>query len=144
MKKGIYTILTTFFFIIMILIVALGIVYYGSAMANISNLVDTNLGKFVTARNVRDSLYYCYGKVLDEEYLDKEVCKGSNKSVQITGGLIKGYRIRKLGMNNCTPRNWSNVDITSIEGIYRDRFIYASPILENKTYVCLGLIEVYI
>ena len=102
MNKGFYSIITTFFFIIIVLVVALGIVYYGGTMAYINNQVDEGLNKYVIARNVRDSIYYCYGKVLDEAQLDIGICKGRNDSVRITPGLIKGYRIQKLDLNNCT------------------------------------------
>ena len=143
-RKGIYTIITTFFFIIIVLAVALGIIAYANSMANINKVVDRGTSSFVVARNVRDTIYHCHGNVINEERLASLTTCLDGSTIDITEGLIRGFRIRKLEMQNCTAGEWSSVNIDDIEGFYENRFVYTLPILEENSYVCLGLLEVYI
>ena len=146
-KKAIFTILTTFFFIIMVLIVALGIIYYATVMTNISAKADDKTNRFVVARTMRDSLYYCFGNVLDEERLRDWRCQSglsANETLNVTTALVKAWKIEKIGLNNCTPESWASIPSPLVPGSYRDRFVYAVPVLERQTYVCLGFLEVYV
>lgn len=145
-KKGIYAIPTTFVFILIMLIVALGIIYYSVVISSVNSSVDQNMNKYVIARNFRDSIYFCYGSILDEEFLDKALCKSStqdkNITIYINKDLIKGFRIIKTNASGCTPKEWNGTYIHELDGKYRDRFVYSVPILENKTFTCFGRMEV--
>ena len=142
-KRAIYVIITAFFFIIIALVVSLGMIYYPIAASEVTSAVDEDLNKYVIARNARDTLYYCYGRILDEVFLDQGICKtsGPNVKFNITGGLIKGYKITRLQEDVCTYKNWSNM---LIDEMYQEKFVYSVAISQNKTDVCLGLMEVYI
>ncbi len=141
MSKGIYGIMTTFFFIIMALIVALGVVYYNVMIGRMSTDFDNGLEKYVHAQNVRDSLFYCYGDVLDEQLVQIGQCR-NGQMVNISQDIAKGYRIRRLPLQGCPAANWTNP--SSIPQKYREQFVFAVPVTHNATHSCLGLLEVYI
>lgn len=138
-KKGIYTIITTFFFIIIILIVAIGLIFYGTTITNLNTSANENMNKFMTARNFRDTLYFCFGRTLDENLLTTKKCL-TGQNLIYESGLIKGYKITRTDVNNCTIQEWKSASITD----YDDSYIYSVPITQGDNQVCLGKMEIYI
>jgi hypothetical protein len=142
-RKGIFTIMTTFFFILVVLVVALGVIYYSNVMAALNIKANVGTNDLIVARNFRDSMYSCYGSVMSDGLLSSGACKGSG-SLNVTGGLVKGWRVMRDGLNNCTSASWGIADESVVAGQYRNRMVYAVPVLEGGKDVCLGFLEVYI
>ena len=147
-KRAIYTVITTFFFIILVIAAVLVMVNYSTFLTMFSKNVDSDTEKYLYAKTFKESVYYCFGRVLKSNLLDNNTCLLStqNKTVNFDFNpeIIKGYRIKRLDTNNCTSTIWQS-NISEIQGQYSDILVYSVPILhEDMQQVCLGKMEIYV
>ena len=148
MKKGIYDIVTTFFFVIISLITVLGVVFFTDTVSIVEMNIQGQSEKFNLARNFRESVLYCFGTNVKETYLDQNLCIQSTNVTNITFRIlnndIKGYEIEKSSLNNCTNKTWEYPDLNSIRGRYKNIFVYSIPIMTNESKICHSKLSVYI
>ena len=132
-KKGIYAIITTFLFIIIILFAVLYVVYYGSVIVTHRVKVNDDIFKFSILSDVLTNLHKCFGETFSETKLDAGNCSISQE-------IINGFTVETVPYGNCPQKNWSylpNLSDSSITEIF-----LASVEIDGR--VCLGKVKVFV
>ena len=135
-RRGTYTIITTFFFILVVLAVVIGLAYYGTLFANAKKQVADQMSKYDLAKSAKDRIYNCYGRTVIKSSLV------SSGDPCLTFDEIEGYRIEQFAKGTlCDARNYSF-------GVVRQDFQvfnYLVPIMQEDTKTtCLGRLDIYI
>ena len=133
-NKGIYPIITTFFFIIVILFTVLAVIYQGSLVLSVKKAANDDLNNYQVIKDVKDRLYFCYGRVFDSTKLN------NNASCEINSQLIRGYIISEYSYGNCTAKNWTHYTVSPLT---MHSEMYVVPIYDNDL-VCPGKVQVFI
>ena len=128
-NRAAYSVITAFLFVIIFLVVALGIVYYGTFITNVTKISKDDLNQYELAKDARNRIVHCYGNVLDPDKFD-EPCNIP---------LIKGFKISRLELKGCTPLEYAE---GSQDGVY-NKFSYAFAIKDSEK-VCLGSLELFL
>jgi hypothetical protein len=134
-NKGIYALVTTFLFIMVVLFAVLAVIYMSSMMRVNKETVNDELATFdyrIDAKN-RILSQECYGSVIQENE--------ANETCSFPPGTIIGYEIRMLPYPNCTnaTRTWSHM-FSDEDG---ELWPYFVPIQSNATgNICPGRLMV--
>ncbi|MBW2973649.1 hypothetical protein KY346_04605 [Candidatus Woesearchaeota archaeon] len=128
-KRGVYAVLTSFFFIIIALVATIGVLFYQNMLVTFERSIENDVNEYSVVTDAKNILFNCYGKVLDENKL--------NESCNIS--KIKGYTVEKLGINQC---NESFHDYLN-NSRYDQSFVYVVPIQEEKK-ICLGRLKIFL
>ena len=132
-NRGIYPIVTTFFFVIVILFAVLSVIYYGSVILRHKMITNDELSRYELIRDVKNRLYYCYGPVFDKSILNQSIC-------DMGSSLIRGYIITELSYGNCTAMKWTTYDNSYEDSISE---VYIVPIRDNG-FVCPGSVKILV
>ena|GEM_PF-5584375 len=128
-KRGVYAVLTSFFFIIVALVATIGVLFYQNMLVTFERSIEKDVNEYSVVTDAKNILFSCYGKVLDENKL--------NESCNVS--MIKGYTVEKLGINQC---NESYHDYLN-NSRYDQSFVYVVPIQED-TRICLGRLKLFL
>jgi len=107
--KGIYSLITTFLFIMVVLFGVLAIIYMGSVITAKKGQLNDELVKYNYMMDAKNRLMSmeCYGQVIQEVggHL------AANETCAFPGGVIKGYVIEMLVYENCTnvTKTWEHM-----------------------------------
>lgn len=122
--KGYYTVLTSFFFVLIILVVVFGLMNYGRLVTLLKAEGKDRLNQDIVVRDAKEKLFYCHGRELDQ----------LEKDCDIAG--ISGYRVVQEAYGGCEGK------IVKESGeVSGERTVYIVPVTENRT--CIGRLEIY-
>jgi hypothetical protein len=136
-NKGIYDLVTTFLFIMVVVFVVLAIIYVGKVIKLKKIDVNDEVIKYQDVVDAKNRILSneCHGIVIDES--------SANKSCSMTPGIIRGYLIEMLPYHNCTNETklWSHMPADDDgEG---QIFSYFAAIKSNTTSnICPGRLKV--
>ncbi len=133
--RGVYSLITTFLFIMVIVFVVIGVIYVGSIIKSKKGEVNDELVKYDYIKDAKDRILSsdCYGQVIKE--------LKANETCEFPPGIIKGYIIKMLAYENCTnvTKEWKHVWSTEDGEVYP----YFVTIQANSTgNICPGRLEV--
>lgn len=128
-KKGVYAVLTSFFFIIIALVATIGVLFYQNMLVAFERSIERDVNEYSVVTDAKNVLFSCYGKVMDESKL--------NNSCEVS--MISGYTVEKLGINQC---NESFHDYLN-NSRYDQSFVYVVPIQEDGR-ICLGRLKIFL
>ncbi len=119
-RKGFYTILSTFFFIVVLTSVTVGLIYYGSLILSQQQGMEEQARTYVEARNMKDRILQCYDtdSIQFSSLEQNKTCPGD-------------YRIEQLNTSRCEERSWE-FDNTSI---VENTFTY-NVLIEHAYHDC--------
>ena len=130
-KKSIYTILTTFFFVMAALFIILGLAYYNSITATTEAKFSSELDVYSKAKDIKNKLLYCYG---DNNVLYNDLT-GKNCDVPY------GYNITLMDYANCTRTTLKQ----EINPSFKQKFVYTVPALSiDNISICIAKLEIFI
>ncbi|MBD3304344.1 hypothetical protein GF343_04305 [Candidatus Woesearchaeota archaeon] len=128
-RRGVYAVLTSFFFIIVALVATIGVLFYQNMLVTFERSIEKDANEYSVVTDAKNVLFSCYGKAIDERKLNKP-CNVS---------MIQGYTIEKIGINQC---NESFHDYLN-NSRYDQSFVYVVPIQEDKR-ICLGRLKIFL
>lgn len=142
-KKGFYSIVTTFLFILITLAVVIGLVYFINIVTGLKERVHKEEDLFVKGQIVRDTLYGCYGDVVQETLINNRTCI-SGENLSISEEFLLAWQLEKYAYKNCSAKNWSSRNISQIEGTYRNIVVYTIPLIQEDTgFTCPAQLHLY-
>ena len=132
-RKAFYSILTTFFIIIVVM-VGVGILYY---ISNIMQLLKEQKNKEMEQKfsvsNLRDRFLFCYRDVVDVDKLISDPdCVNINQN--------QGISLRQLNSEECDEKLIVEMGDTSLS---REDHFSVSIFNKEKNLVCLGDLAIY-
>jgi hypothetical protein len=128
-RRGVYAVLTSFFFIIVALVATIGVLFYQNMLVTFERSIEKDANEYSVVTDAKNVLFSCYGRTIDENKL--------NESCNVS--MIQGYTIEKLGINQC---NESFHDFLN-NSRYDQSFVYVVPIQEDKR-ICLGRLKIFL
>lgn len=134
-NRGIYSLVTAFMFIMMILFVVLGMRYLASILTSSKAQVNDEMTKYNYIMDAKGRLLSseCYGQVFGQDEL--------NETCEFPPGIIKGYSIEMLRYKNCSNETVRYEHIWSREP--GEIYTYFVPIQSNTTgLLCPGRLKV--
>ncbi len=134
-KKGIFSTITGFFLIV---ILVFGIIIFISVYSNtvqISTAAKSELKSFDIAKQYKDSLLICHYKTyLSEDKLNENDC--------VLSGLIKGYRVFQEEIYGCQEKEWA---FGETDPINSEIINYKLIVLQdNGVDTCIATLQIYI
>jgi hypothetical protein len=139
--SGIYSLITTFLFIMVVLFAVIAIIYVGSIIKTKKADLNDELVKYNYFMDAKNRLLSgeCYGQSINEAGGRMP----ANETCEFPEGLIKGYIIRMLPFDNCTNQTKEWVHMFS--GEEGQEYPYFVPIVANGTgRLCPGkLVVIY-
>ena len=107
-NKGIYSLITTFLFIMVVLFTVIAVIYIGSIMKAKKGEINDELIKYNYMMDAKNRILSadCHGQVFTEVGGRLAV----NETCDFPGGVIKGYIIEMLKYDNCTDetKTWEH------------------------------------
>ena len=139
-KKGIFSTISGFFLII---VIVFGLIIFLSLYTNIVNItgfVKTDLRKYDVAKQFKSNLLVCHGQTkLFEEKLnlgpeDEGFCHLS--------ALVKGYKVEQVASLGCVENLWS---FGETRGRVDQSLVYNLIVVQNdRATTCVGKLYVYV
>ncbi|MBN2517753.1 MAG: hypothetical protein JXB14_02830 [Candidatus Altiarchaeota archaeon] len=131
-SKGVYTIVTTYVFIIIIVAVVLGLVYFQTSAITQGEVLGSKTTVYSYAKSAKERFFFLYGgDVIQEEFL--------NKTYDFPG--ITGIRLVRESYLKCPPFEWVQGDINNFD----QKFVYLVPMsVLNQSNNCIAKLEIYI
>jgi hypothetical protein len=129
LRKGSYSIITAFIFILISIVLIIGTLYYQIFITELENNAKDDLDLYEIAKDARNKVFYCYGPVIYEEDL--------NESCIIP--LIEGFSITVIDRSICNHISYQFGNVSR----YSHRFNYAVPVKQGEN-TCLGKLEIFI
>jgi len=134
-KKGIYSVITSFFFVLVMIAVSLGVILYGNVVLAQHHKVNEELGRYLLVKSAKDRVFFCLGKtVLEERLITRELSNPSCLNVETIS-----YSIQRFAIHNCTARTW-NFSRPDAE----ESFPYLATIIGVDGKRCLGKLVIYL
>ena len=127
-RKGMYSIISGFLFVIIAVVLVLGVIYYEVFITEMENMAKDDLNRYEVARDAKNRVHFCFGNVIDPDLF--------NETCEIP--LVKGYSIHRYNLSGCTNMTWDPGNVTH----YEQRFSYAVPVKENGS-ICLGELAIF-
>jgi len=126
--RGYYAIFTTFFLVLVIVVIVMGLMNYGTLVTAIKAAGKDQLSEEYSFADAKDKIFYCFGRKLDD--LDN--------TCELT--TLSGYRIRQLAYAGCEEKIVKEYfrDGTDDSGEYK---VYIVAVTENRS--CMGELEIY-
>lgn len=128
-KRGVYAVLTSFFFIIVALVATIGVLFYQNMLVTFERSIEKDVNEYSVVTDAKNVLFSCYGKTIDERKL--------NESCNVS--MIQGYTIEKLNINQCNASFHDYLNGSR----YDQSFVYVVPIQEDKR-ICLGRLKIFL
>ena len=128
-KRGVYAVLTSFFFIIVALVATIGVLFYQDMLVIFERIIEKDVNEDSIVTDAKNVLFSCYGKTIDENKLSKP-CNVS---------MISGYTVEKIGINQCNETFYDYLNNSR----YDQSFVYVVPIQEAKK-TCLGRLKIFL
>ncbi|NJL43773.1 MAG: hypothetical protein HC945_00390 [Nitrosarchaeum sp.] len=143
-RRGFYSIITTFFFILITLAVVVGLIYYLGLVNTIKERVNKEQDVLTKGRIVRDALFACYGATLDEGLITSGSCRNA-QNLTFTDEFALAWAVRTYPYKTCTQQNFTSTDIDALKGLWRNRIIYTVPVVQaSDRSTCPAQLEIYI
>jgi len=138
--NGLYSLITTFLFIMVVLFVVLAMIYLSKKLTIIKADVNDNIQKYDNIRDVKNRLLSqeCYGQTLSLEGPFPV-----NKTCTFPPGVIKGYKIRMEAWGNCSNETREWVHMFSDEMAEEQPYFVVFQDNESSN-ICPGVLTVLI
>ena len=131
--RGNYEIVSAFFFIIVAVVAALGLVYYTQAVQVSEGAAITNSQRFTDATLSKERLLSCYGTTMIDYARIEEACE--------VGPYLKAFELEILPTNDCELEPYSRTFVRD----ETDAFIYFVPVAHPESGLqCLGKLTVLV
>ncbi len=146
-NRGVYSLVTTFLFIMVMLFVVIGFMWLGAVLKKSKGEINDDLSKYNYIIDAKNRLLSsdCYGQVISEAGGKMP----ANKTCSFPQGTIKGYVIDMLAYPNCTAtqKTWEHMFNDESGHMFSpkdgDSYPYFVPIKANGTAnICPGRLEV--
>ena len=133
-KKGFFTIITSFFLVVLFIFSLMALFYFSGITKQINKKASNNIDYLVNIGLFKDQLMLCHEKTtLLEKTLEDGKC-----SDLIEG--IKGYSVEKQNDPGCSQKRWDFGDVSESNGNH----IFWVPVQqENNSKNCLAKLIVY-
>ena len=102
-KKGIYSLITTFLFIMVVLFVVMSMIYIGNLLKAKKGHINDELIKYNYMMDAKNRILSaeCHGQIISETP-DIGGRLAANETCEFPINIIKGYKIEMLVYDNCT------------------------------------------
>jgi hypothetical protein len=133
--KGVYALMTTFLFIMVVLFIVLAVIYLGSRIKGEKQVLNDELSWYTYMMDAKNRLLSkdCYGQVIMQDE--------ANQTCSFPPGVIIGYTIEMLAYENCTNTTlrWEH-RFSNDDG---QEYPYFVPIQSSATgNICPGRLKV--
>ncbi|MDO8624979.1 MAG: hypothetical protein Q7R47_02765 [Candidatus Diapherotrites archaeon] len=139
-NRGQYEILTTFFLVVTILVVVIGLLFVNSfVLAQESNVFD-KAELLSTANDVKKNILDCYGPLTPEKIADKSI--GENCLSKLTRNdqpRVRGMKFEELQFLSC-PKRESEIGENSACAPQGERFVFLTTVNEGSL-ACVAQLE---
>ncbi len=133
-KYGIYSIISAFILIVVILFVTIGLAFIISSMSLFkANLMD-KYSSDIKALDIKNMVSHCFGGIINESGAYDEAC------LQDTLGQVKGITVSTLRYGSCIPKN---ITIMPPEGYSTSEIFYVPVYQDNQKIICPGRLHIY-
>ncbi|MBW2990117.1 hypothetical protein KY348_00255 [Candidatus Woesearchaeota archaeon] len=140
-NKGIYSLATSFLFIIILIFVVIAVVFFFNLLKAKRMQASDELVKYVHIRDAKNKILSseCYTHIIEEADAEQECF--------LPEGFIKGYVIEMLVYPNCTTQHktWEHMLVEDEAGAGEEGEIYPYfvPVQANTTgNICPGKLKV--
>lgn len=139
-KKGIFSTISGFFLII---VIVFGLIFFLSIYTNIVNIsgfVKSDLRSYDVAKQFKGNLLICHGQTkLFEETLNLEP---DDEAFCHLSSLIKGYKVEQVASLGCDEKNWS---FGETGGRVDQVVVYNLLVVqEHLATTCIGKLYIYV
>jgi hypothetical protein len=138
-KKGIFSTISGFFLII---VIVFGLIFFLALYTNLVNIggfVKSDLRSYDVAKQFKGNLLICHGQtmlfegILNLEPEDVDYCPLSS--------LIKGYRVEQVAALECEENNWS---FGETGGRVDQVVVYNLIVVQEDGRTCIGKLYVHV
>ncbi|MBW2990404.1 hypothetical protein KY348_01730 [Candidatus Woesearchaeota archaeon] len=133
-RKGVYSLITAFVFILVALGVVIGLIFIISNMTLVEvKLMDKYKSK-LSVMSEKDFVHYCYGKILDDSATYDPSCLTNNLD------QVKGVTVKTLNYSGCEEKNLTLIapqDYTEVE-------VFDIPVYQDEQrIICPARLHIY-
>ena len=133
-RRGIYSIITTFFLVATIIFVALGLVYINNITVSQEGMVFEGTEVYEKANDIKSDIMKCYGTLNSEKVSDADLAENcTQKFFEQENKQLNGFSIEVIDFLKCEPQLAEKGSM----GDCGQKFIYYLEVDQNFTS-CLG------
>ena len=137
-NKGIYSIITTFFLVATMVLVAIGLLYFNYTTSAQEKAMFEGTEPFEKASDIKDSIMGCYGSMNMDKLLDANLAKRCGKKfMDANAPILKGFTLESLKFLSCEQKQTR----IGTDNDCKQRFVYYINIDKNYS-TCLGRITI--
>ena len=138
-KKGIFSTISGFFLII---VIVFGLIFFLALYTNLVNIggfVKSDLRSYDVAKQFKNNLLICHGQtMLFEVRLDLEP---EEEGYCPLSSLIKGYRVEQVATLGCDEKNWS---FGETGGRVDQVVVYNLVVAQESGGTCIGKLYIHV